>query len=94
MLTRFGVREIACMEATMVLVWDYLPKGKKLDPIFEDMAVEGTISRWNVGNYDMIVAIRKDFKGFRLPISDEEQRQHSIKLWNGEYLPGRIRNFS
>lgn len=85
--TKFGVREIACMEAAVVLAVDFLPRGHRLDPIYEDMVLPKTISRIQTDNYDLIVGIRKDFAGFRLPASNEAQRQHSIRFWKQEYLP-------
>lgn len=70
----------------MVLVMDYLPKNKKLDSIFVDMVVPNTIGRVQVGDFDLVIGIRKDFPNFRFPVSDEAQRQHSIKFWSQEYL--------
>lgn len=89
LVTKFGVHEIACMEATRVLAVDVIAHGSRLNPIYEDMVVAKTVARFvsEDGGIDLVVGVRKDFEKFHLPQSNERQRQHSIKFWAQEYLP-------
>ena len=83
---RFGVYEFACIEGAQPWFMDILPVGYG-DAQF-DAAVIGQVIKFRseCGKFSLKFAVRSEFPDWRMPSGTDEQRDHSIAMWNKEYL--------
>jgi hypothetical protein len=87
--TDLGIYEFACIEGARPWFMDVIKAGSSLDPKFSAAIIDSTEVRFAslCGKFDIVLAVRREFPNWRLPESNDQQRRHSIKFWNGEYLP-------
>lgn len=82
-----GIYEFACIEGTQPWFMDIRPMFAEADPKFIAATVEPRISlRSEDGAYRVTFAPRNEFPNWRMPEGTEKQRDHSVEMWNKEYL--------
>jgi hypothetical protein len=89
--TVLGVYEFACIEGARPYFCEIHAKGAPMSAKFAAAVLEETAVRFLSvdGKQELVLAVRREFPEFNMPMASEAQRQHSVKFWNQEYLIGR-----
>lgn len=89
--TALGIYEFACIEGTRSWFADIVPADAPLRKKFAAAVDPASAVRFASvgGNYELVLAVRREFPDFDMPPASEQQRQHSVRFWNQEYLTPR-----
>lgn len=87
MKTASGIYELACMEMTRPFFGHIRHVAEEIPKKFLD-AVTGNLFRFpsNDGQHELCLAVRAEFPDWLMPEANEQQRVHSVRFWNQEYL--------
>ncbi len=83
-----GIYEFACLEGARPWFADIIAAGDPLREKFTAAVMPGSIITFasKCGQFDLVLGVRREFPNFDMPEASEEQRAHSVRFWNQEYI--------